>query len=93
MNVEIPEFPGRMPLFKAIDALAAYDHGATDSGIRDPDLRAAVKKYLEGLDDKQQLVVLGRIVRECLSEESLAAGYGVEDAKEMIEWLDELLGD
>lgn len=58
----LPKFKGRMPVYDAIDGLMAYDNGATDSGIKDENLRAQLVAYVDELTDQQHsLLVMGFI--------------------------------
>lgn len=77
----------------AIDGLFAYDGGCTDSGTSDPDLRAAVHKYLTDLDDKDQRIVVAGLARHYLSEEGVARGYGLADIVKFAEWMEEFLSN
>ncbi len=75
-------------LFKAIDALMAYDIGATDSGISDPDLRSAVVKFLNGLEDENRRKTLDRFAARYFTTEAIEGGYGIGAVKELIDWLE-----
>ena len=90
----IPRFsyPGHT-LADAVDGFLAYDGGCTDSGLHDPDLRAAVHAYLKSLDARELRVVAGRCARRNLTESGLAAGYGVEAVIQFDEWLEEFLSN
>lgn len=70
-----------------IDGLMAYDAGCKDSGIKDEELKKSVKGYLESLNDKDYNHVLALIVRDMLTDERLAQGYGYEDVVDFIEWI------
>lgn len=89
----IPDFEhnGRK-LRRAIDALLAYDTGATDSGVSDPALKQAVRDYLKSLPEDQLRVKLGRYARTLLTNEALSLGYGLADVLEFVEWLREQMG-
>ena len=77
-------------LADAIDALHAYDVGATDSGVSDDAMRAAVVAHLNGLDAAAFGEAIVSVLRElALSPEQLASGYGLEDAAGILGWLDE----
>jgi hypothetical protein len=77
-------------LYDALDGLCAYDTGATDSGIKDDNLRSEVKGYLKGLDKDQFRMVISSFIRESfLTETRLQQGYGIKDVVAFIEWLDE----
>jgi hypothetical protein len=74
----------------AIDGLHAYDTGCIDSGIKDELLRERVKKHLQSLPALEHRLLVSRLVIDmCLSEEMVKAGYGPEDAKNFLVWLDE----
>lgn len=83
---------GGYTLPEAVDALSAYDSGATDAGVRDDGMRAAVRAYLLSLSDEDRRLELARCVRATLSDETVRQGYGCDDALSLIEWFDELLG-
>lgn len=66
----------------------AYDSGCVDSGIYDEALRERLIQELQGMDEETFRLTMSRIVREeFFSEEALANGYGIEDAKHFLEWL------
>lgn len=76
-------------LFDALDGLMAYDHGATDSGIHDENLRQQVNVYLAGLDRVTRNKLLTQFLMVyCLSDAKLAEGYGLADVKVLLDWLD-----
>ena len=77
----------------SLDGLFAYDTGSTDSGIHDEALRERCKAHLQGLKDDDRRHLLGKMVAEMwLSEEALKKGYGPEDAKSFLTWLDDEMG-
>lgn len=79
-------------LARALDALHAYDTGCLDSGIKDEQLRQRVIAELKiGLRPNQLYSDrLSRIVRELyLSDEAIAARYGLETVAKFIDWLEE----
>lgn len=77
----------------ALDGLHAYDTGAVDSGIHDEVLREKVKAYLQSLPSKEHRTLLARLTWDlCLSPASIEHGYGPEDAKEFLVWMDETMG-
>jgi len=74
----------------ALDGLFAYDTGCTDSGIKDEVLRGQVKTHLRSLPvDEHRALVAKLTVDMWLSEKALEQGYGAEDAKAFLTWLDE----
>lgn len=78
-------------LYDSMDGLFAYDTGCVDSGIRDEVLRQEVIKHLRNLDPVEFRVVLSNYVREYfISKEAIEQGYGIEDVKSFIEWLEEM---
>jgi hypothetical protein len=80
-------------LYAALDGLMAYDLGATDSGIHDERLRARVKDQLQALSEEEFRFTISRFVRDaCLAEDQLAAGYGIEDVRDFINWLSREMG-
>jgi hypothetical protein len=75
-----------------IDGLFAYDTGATDSGIKDEHLRAKVINCMQNLSEDELRIFLSNYIRErFLSSSAIANGYGIEDVKAFIEWLDEYM--
>lgn len=76
-------------LFDALDALLAFDGGATDSGVSDEDMRAAVKAYLGGLDPDARRKTLAVFARRYIDDRAIEGGYGVEDVVRFAEWLEE----
>ena len=78
----------------ALEGLFAYDSGSRGSGIHDEALRqrciAELKSKPCGAYEVVPRLYLSRLVREMwLSEESLAQGYGIEDAVSFITWLED----
>lgn len=74
----------------ALDGLYAYDRGCVSSGIKDELLRERVKTYLQSLPALEHRLLVSKIViGMCLSEEMVRKGYGPEDAKSFLVWLDE----
>ncbi len=84
-------------LFDALNSLFAYDTGSHDSGISDPLLKREVISFLK-LEREKELhaiypQVLSLFIREhFLTDEQLLKGYGVEDVKSFIEWVNNELG-
>lgn len=73
----------------ALDGLFAYDMGATDSGIKDNQLKERCKAELQKLTPEAFTLM----AREMwLSDEAMAQGYGVADLKEFIDWLADEMG-
>ena len=79
-------------LYEAIDALMAYDLGATDSGVKNDKLKEEVKKFLATLNSEDFRFVLSNYAREYLTDEILAIGYGLKDVLEFVKWLNNELG-
>jgi hypothetical protein len=73
----------------ALDGLYAYDAGATDSGIRDEDLRA---RCIARLSEMHPGEIRAMIREMWLSPEAASAGYGTEDAEEFRLWLRDDMG-
>lgn len=92
----MPEYPKHYfygqfeTLEKAIDALRAFDGGATDSGIQDEDAKAYVAKWLMDLMPYQRRETLAHLAREFLTDESIANGYGLADVISLAEWLESI---
>ncbi|MBV9413976.1 MAG: hypothetical protein JO363_03275 [Solirubrobacterales bacterium] len=87
----MPFVYGEWTLFDAIDALKAHDHGATDSGVSHPRLKAAVRDYLRSLDDAAFRAEVARVARRYLTDEAVARGYGIEDVVVLHDWLTEMI--
>lgn len=75
-------------LFEAIDALIAYDEGATDSGINDAEMRKEVQEKLLAMNEEEFRKTLAGFVRTYyLSPDALSKGYGLQEVKFFIDWL------
>jgi hypothetical protein len=84
-----PTFHGHT-LAAAIDVLKAHDDGDTDPGARDEELRAWVRRRLGAeMSCRESHEFLARYAREMLSEERIAAGFGLEDVRALVGWLEE----
>lgn len=70
----------RAELVDRIDAVMAYDFGASDSGIKDDEFKASLK-------DRNDIVeLMTDLVRQyVLSDE----GYTYEDVVQMVHWAEE----
>ncbi|AGA28380.1 hypothetical protein [Singulisphaera acidiphila] len=77
-------------LSEAIDALMAYDGGATDSGIRDNAMKTAVRDYLQSLDQDSFRRTLAYIARDMLTDDAIDRGYGLAEVVRLAEWIDEI---
>ncbi len=75
-------------LSKAIDALMAHDSGAIDSGVNDEAMRSAVIDYLGALGEAGRRKACAEFARGLLSDENIERGYGLEDVRNFMEWLD-----
>jgi hypothetical protein len=74
----------------ALDGLHAYDSGSVDSGIHDERLRSRVKEDVRSRSMEGRRVLVARIARDLyLTDEAISQGYGLEDAREFANWLDE----
>ena len=70
--------------------LYAYDTGCVSSGIKDELLRQEALRQLGILNVDDRRTFLAELVREhFLSAEAVQQGYGLEDAQEFANWLDE----
>lgn len=68
----------------------AYDLGCTDSGVNCDLLRNQLKGTLENMDENTLRITLSKYIRDSfLTDEAISQGYGIEDVKKFIEWLDE----
>lgn len=70
-------------LFDLLSGSMAYDAGATDSGIDDPEMRAEVLTYIGGLSNQQQKQLLVDFVSdEVVTDDQ----YTVEDIAATCTW-------
>lgn len=75
----------------ALDCIFAYDTGATDSGVHDSQLKQALIAFIKALDETNYRLFLSEFIREhFLSDEALKQGYGIDDVREFLEWLDSI---
>lgn len=74
----------------AIDALMAYDCGATDSGVNDPAMKEALRKHLLEMSDKEFNDICCGIILKYVSEEGRAQGYGISAVSEFMAWMRDL---
>lgn len=81
-----------MTLEDALDALMAYDHGATDSGVSDPRLKRKTLELLRSLGDGERRRALAVFARRYLTDEAIGRGCGLEDVRRAIDWLDDEMG-
>ena len=70
-------------LYDAIDGLMAYDLGATDSGVKDENMKEAVRAYLTELSKEDLKEVISDYVEDMLDEKD----YTLDDVVELHEWL------
>lgn len=80
-------------LWEALDGLFAYDDGCTDSGIHDERLRDRcirdLKDRRDSLGTTAYAAWLAKFVRDrWLGDDAIDMGYGLEDIKSFIDWLD-----
>jgi len=73
-------------LCEAIDSLMAYDHGCTDSGVKDEAMRYAVLNYLRGLEKTERHEQEKKIGLYFFNEERFKQGYGLSDFVGLIDW-------
>lgn len=71
-----------------LDALMAYDDGATDSGIHDEQLRTRALEYLVSLSPQARAVEVERFLDLYRNED-----YDQEDVDESREWISEQMRD
>lgn len=82
----------REKLFDSLDGLYAYDCGCINSGIYDELLRYEIKEYLTSLDSNTFRIITTEFVREYfVCEKAVKQGYGIEDIKSFIDWLDDCM--
>lgn len=67
----------------------AYDAGATDSGVHDPNQKRELFKALADLRrlDSYRVQEAAWFREQYLSDAALLAGYGLEDLMEFARWL------
>jgi len=82
--------------FDDLIGIFAYDTGAVDSGIHDEVLRGEliswIGKELSKPENEHRIFpkIFDALVRDYfLSDKALAQGYGLEDVREFINWLDD----
>jgi hypothetical protein len=71
-------------LFEAIDALMAYDHGALDSGVNDPDMKEAVRKHLGSFPEAELVRML-----DLYAIKMFESGYHLEDVVGFANWIND----
>lgn len=80
-------------VYIALSEIFAYDLGCTDSGNTCDLLRDKLKITLESMDENTLRIILSMHIRNYfLTDEAISNGYGIEDVKKFIEWLDEFMG-
>jgi hypothetical protein len=76
-------------LFDQLEAIFAYDQGATNSGVHDEQLRRRLCEEFDALSEEEARLRLSRWIRDgLLGEKALAEGYGWEDARDFLNWID-----
>ena len=79
-------------LTENLDKLYAYDTGCTDSGIKNEGLRNTMINCIKNLPEDEFRIFITLYVRDkFLTSEAIKEGYGLEDVKKFIEWLDEYM--
>lgn len=77
---------------KAVEAMFAYDMGATDSGIHDEQLLASCVAYWRAIPESEKCQHEAVLVRELwLTDEKIAHGYGCEEVVEFLGWFQDNL--
>lgn len=72
----------------ALDQWWAFE-AENEPSQNDPDLFKRVTEHIDSLPDVQWRLVLGRIIRELfVNEEAMKEGYGPEDARDFLNWLE-----
>jgi len=80
-------------LGEALDALFAYDMGATDSGVHDDEMKDAIAEYMDSLTDRARSDLLcDHLIEHFVGPEARASGYGIEDAWHFLRWLQDDMG-
>lgn len=81
--------PEDQDLFDNLEGLFAYDTGCVSSGIHDDLLKEESFERLLSMNMEARRYFLSRVLRDAyLSEDGLAAGYGIEDVVSFVQWLD-----
>lgn len=84
----------RRALARDLEGLFAYDTGAVGSGTHDEGLRerriADLKRHAASPANREFFSTLLRDM--WLSDEAIAAGYGVEDMLAFVDWLQDRMG-
>lgn len=76
-----------------LDGFYDYDGGSTDSGIKNDTLKEKCRKHIMSFKPEARRALLAKLIIDMwLCEDALKAGYGPEDAKSFIDWLDEEMG-
>lgn len=77
-------------IYRALCDSFAFDTGCVhDNCIL---LHNELKEELSNMDEDTLRVTLSNFIRDCfLSDEAISQGYGIEDVKRFIEWLDEAM--
>lgn len=84
---------GRFPdVWHALEAIHAYDEGATDSGVHDEELRTRCTEAIDAMTEPEFRVGIGRFCRDAyLTDENLNVdkqyAYGMEDAARFFNWV------
>lgn len=72
----------------SVDGIRAYDEGCIDSGIHDECLRKEVRAHYESLDHVARgKLILKALRRLAFGEEAAKAGYRIEDAQAILEFI------
>ncbi|MBU3153510.1 hypothetical protein [Clostridium estertheticum] len=79
-------------LTENLSELYAYDTGCTDSGVKNEELRSKMINCIRNSPEDEFRVFISIYVREkFLIPEAIKEGYGLEDVKNFIEWLDQYM--
>lgn len=73
----------------ALDGFWAYDTGATDSGIKDADLKAKVMNHIQSLEPPEHKALLDKLCLEFISGGGLWRTHSPEDLRDFLVWLTE----
>lgn len=76
-------------VFDLFDGFFAWDSGCKDSGIRDDVAREGLWTYLRELPRRESHVLIAEfMVSHFLSPGALRQGFGPEDARDFLRWLE-----
>ena len=79
-------------IYRALCDSFAYDTGCTDICDNSNLSHNELKEELTNMDEDNLRVTLSNFIRDYfLTDDAISQGYGIEDVKRFIEWLDEVM--